>query len=329
MTAQKIKRGGKSARRAAVAQGRGRQVRAAKAHTGSVLDSVMAVQPFSESQLHHIFLAAILGALALLAWVVASYAGLPLMVREQVAIIAHEAGFEVHNIEVRGTNHLNQLQVYQIALADRDRAMPFVDVEDLRSRLLGLSWVGDARVSRQLPDTVVIDIVERKPIAVVERPDRMALIDPTGRELEVVGAGDAKGKLLLKGAGVEQQVTALTALLDAAPALRPQLAGAEWVGNRRWNLTFKTGQVLALPEGADQAARALVKFAQIDGRNRLLGGKATAFDLRAPDRMYIRVPGRSETPAQPAAPASTAATPLAEATAAAKPKAKPAAKEAQ
>jgi cell division protein FtsQ len=47
-----------------------------------------------------------------------------------------------------------------------------------------------------------------------------------------------------------KQVAALSELLDAAPALRPQVREAEWVGNRRWNLTFKTGQVLALPEGA-------------------------------------------------------------------------------
>ena len=62
----------------------------------------------------------------------------------------------------------------------------------------------------------------------------------------------------------------------AAPAIRPHVNRAEWVGNRRWNLGFKTDQVLALPEGKDQAAKALMTFAQLDGRNRLLGGKATA-----------------------------------------------------
>ena len=32
-------------------------------------------------------------------------------------------------------------------------------------------------------------------------------------------------------------------LLAAAPALKPQVREAEWIGNRRWNLTFKTGGV--------------------------------------------------------------------------------------
>ena len=294
MSGQKIKRGGKGVRRSASAQGKARQVRAAKARTGSAIDSVMAIQPFNERQLHRIFLAMILGGAVVLAWMVASFAGVPAMAQEQMAHLAHQAGFELHNVNVRGTKHLNELKVYQIALADRDRAMPFVDLDTVRGRLLALSWVEDARVSRQLPDTLVIDIVERKPVAVLAKPDRFVLIDATGRELENISADRTKGKLVLSGPGVGQQVGALSGLLDAAPALRPQLKSAEWIGNRRWNLTFKTGQLLALPEGKDESAKSLITFAQLDGRNRLLGGKAVAFDMRAGDRIYIRMPDRTD-----------------------------------
>ena len=292
MSGQKIKRGGKSVRRSASAQGKARQVRAARARTGSAIDTVMAIQPFNERQLHRIFLAMILGGAVVLAWMAASFAGVPTMAQEQLAHLAHQAGFELHNVNVRGTKHLNELKVYQIALADRDRAMPFVDLDMVRGRLMALSWVEDARVSRQLPDTLVIDIVERKPVAVLAKPDRFVLIDATGRELENVSEERTRGKLVLSGPGAGQQVAALSGLLDAAPALRPQLKSAEWIGNRRWNLTFKTGQLLALPEGKDESAKSLVTFAQLDGRNRLLGGKAVAFDMRAGDRIYIRMPDR-------------------------------------
>ena len=294
MSGTKIKRGGKSARRSASAQGKARHVRAAKARTGSAIDTVMAIQPFNERQLHRIFLAMILGGAVVLAWLAASFAGVPTMAQEQLAHLAHQAGFELHNVNVRGTKHLNELKVYQIALADRDRAMPFIDLGAVRGRLMGLSWVEDARVSRQLPDTLVIDIVERKPVAVLAKPDRFVLIDATGRELEAVSEARTKGKLVLSGPGAGQQIAALSELLDAAPALRPQLRSAEWIGNRRWNLTFKTGQLLALPEGKNESAKSLVTFAQLDGRNRLLGGKAVAFDMRAGDRIYIRMPDRTD-----------------------------------
>ncbi len=291
---QTLKRGGKSVRKAAATQGKARQVRAAKARTGSVLGAVLGWLPISEAQWQRIFLTAILGAAVALAWIVASFAGVPAMAAVQLASMSRSAGFEVRRVEVRGTKNLNELKVYERALAERERAMTMVDVEALRAELLQLSWVEDARVSRQLPDSLVIDIVERKPAAVLRKVDKLVLIDATGHELEVVGPARAAGKLVVSGLGAGQQVVALQTLMSAAPALKPQLREAEWIGNRRWNFTFKTGQVLALPEGADLAAKALITFARLDGVNRLLGGKVAAFDMRAGDRIYLRVPGRTD-----------------------------------
>lgn len=291
---QTIKRGGRGVRKVAATQGKARQVRAAKTRTGSVIGTVLGWLPISEAQWQRIFLAAILSGAAALAWVVASFAGVPALANAQLAAVSRNAGFEVRRVEVRGTKNLNELKVYERALAERERAMTMVDVEALRAELLQLSWVEDARVSRQLPDSLVIDIVERKPAAVLRKVDKLVLIDATGHELEVVGPARAQGKLVVSGLGAGQQVVALQNLLSAAPALKPQLREAEWVGNRRWNFTFKTGQVLALPEGTESSAKALMTFARLDGVNRLLGGKAAAFDMRAGDRIYLRVPGRTD-----------------------------------
>ena len=112
--------------------------------------------------------------------------------------------------------------------------------------------------------------------------------------LEPISAANAKAWLLIEGPGAQKQVGHLRELLDAAPALRPQVAEAEWIGNRRWDLTFKTGQVLALPQGDRESARALMSFARLDGVNRLLGGQVASFDMRQGERIYMRVPGRSE-----------------------------------
>lgn len=290
----RIKRGPTTVRKAAAAQKTARTVRTAKAKTGSTVDRVMAWLPFTEEQLQRAFLVVILGSAAALAWVLASFAGVPAMATQQVAAIAKDAGFEVRRVDVRGVKNLNELKVYERVLAEKDRAMPLVDIDAVRAELIQLSWVEDARVSRQLPDTLVVDIVERKPHAVLRKADKLVLIDATGHQLETIPASRARGKLIVSGPGAGQQVTALSALIDAAPALKPQVREAEWIGNRRWNLTFRTGQVLALPEGKQESAKALMAFARLDGTNRLLGGRAAAFDMRAPDRIYFRVPGRTE-----------------------------------
>lgn len=292
--AQTIKRKAKGVRRSAAARGTAQKVRKAKARTGSVFDGLMRFVPFTEEQLHAIFLAIILGGGVALAWFVASLAGVPAMAGQQLALLASNTGFEVRRVNVRGVERMNELKVYERVLGERDLAMPLVDLDALRQDLLQLNWVKDARVSRQLPDTLMVDIVERKPYAVLEKPGRLVLIDVTGHELEPISAANAKGKLLVRGLGASQQIGALDHLLASAPALRPRVASAEWVGNRRWNITFNTGQILALPQGDDASAKALIEFARLDGVNRLIGGEVASFDMRAPERIYMRIPGRTE-----------------------------------
>jgi len=291
--AQTIRRNAKPVRRQARAHGNRTKVRKAQAKTNSLVDALMRVLPFTEEQLHRTFLVLILAGAAVLVWLIASVAGLTALAGQQLALAAGQAGYEVNRVEVRGVERMNELKVYERVLAEKEMAMPLVNLHALRGSLLELPWVEDARVSRQLPDTIVVDIVEREPHAVLRKPDRLVLIDLAGHELEPISTVEARGMLQLSGPGVQAQVAALTDLLDAAPALRPQVTAAEWIGNRRWNLTFKTGQMLALPQGSDEAAGALISFARLDGVNRLLGGKVVAFDMRNPQRIYMRVPGRA------------------------------------
>lgn len=289
-----IKRGSKGVRRAAKANSRASTARKAKAKTSGFLDGAMALLPFTEEQLQRIFLAIILGGAVALAWFVASLAGVPAMAQAQISGLASDAGFEVRHVRVSGVERMDEQRVYERVLSRRDTPMPAVELEALREELLELPWVADARVSRQLPTTLAVDIVERQPHAALEKADRIMLIDPMGVELEPISRDKAKEMLVISGPGASRQVPELDHLLEAAPALKPQVTGAEWVGNRRWNLTFKTDQILALPQGEDEAASALINFARLDGQNRLLGGKVATFDMRAPPRIYMRIPGRAD-----------------------------------
>lgn len=289
--ATRVRRSGQGVRRAAAAQSRAARAQQVRKQGKGALDSVMAVLPFTEEQLHRIFLAVIIGGGVALAWFVASLAGVPAMAQTQIAAVASDAGFQVKRVRVSGVERMNELKVYEAAYGQRDTPMPLVDLEALRRQLLAMDWVSDARVSRQLPETLVIDIVERTPHAVLVKPGRLVLIDATGAELEPVSASAAKGMLRVSGPGAARQVAGLGRLLDAAPALKPQVVEAEWIGNRRWNLTFSTEQLLALPGGETEAATALINFARLDGQNRLLGGKVATFDMRVPERVYMRVPG--------------------------------------
>jgi cell division protein FtsQ len=206
------------------------------------------------------------------------------------------AGFTVKRIDVVGLKHMDSAPVYEIALAQRSMAMPLVDVDNIRQQLLRFGWVKDARVSRRLPDTLVIDIVERQPAALWQDRDRLALIDSQGVVIDRVPVTQMPDLPLLIGPGANVRERDLNRLLDAAPSLRPQLVSATWVGGRRWDLALQTGETIALPEGEDVAKSALAKFADLDKSTGLLGRGLLRFDLRLPGKMIVRLPHAPDEP---------------------------------
>ena len=207
------------------------------------------------------------------------------------------AGFSVKRVEVVGIHHMNSDPVYQIALDQQSMAMPLVDVASIRQQLLRFGWVADARVSRRLPDTLVVDIVERQPAALWQDQDKLALIDSQGVVIDRVPVTQMPDLPLLVGPGANLHERDLNRLLDAAPSLRPQLVSAAWVGGRRWDLNLQTGETIALPEGEEQSKTALVKFADLDKSTGLLGRGLLRFDLRLPGKMIVRLPHAADAPA--------------------------------
>jgi cell division protein FtsQ len=211
-----------------------------------------------------------------------------------------EAGFTVSGYQIVGINHMNRSLVDAVVTDELRRAadeagsakapQALVDVAGIRRRLLGFGWVKDARVSRRLPDALVIDIVERTPAALWQSQGRLALIDSEGVVLDRVPVDKMPDLPLLIGPGANGEEQELSRLIAAVPTLKPQLASATWVGGRRWDLNFQSGETLALPEGEEAAKAALTKFAGLDKQTGLLGRGIVRFDLRVPGKMIVRLP---------------------------------------
>ena len=220
----------------------------------------------------------------------ATWAGVPGMVGRTLSDAAGRAGLRVEQIEVTGLHHMDFMTVNAVALDQRSLAMPSVDLEQVRQRLLAYGWIKDAHVSRRLPDTLLIDVDERAPAAVWQDQGHLMLIDAGGVILDSVDAAHLPALPLVIGPGAHLQEAAYQSLLAAAPALRPHVRAATWVGNRRWDLLFASGETLALPEGEQEAAAALVKFAAMQAARPILGKGWVRFDLRDPGKLVARRP---------------------------------------
>ncbi|WP_342658552.1 FtsQ-type POTRA domain-containing protein [Sphingomonas sp. NY01] len=253
---------------------------------------ILARVPVSEETVKKAVTWTITGSAGIAALALATWIGVPGMIGTALAEQVGRAGFRVEQIEVTGLKRMDRMSVYAVALDQQSRAMPLVDLEAVRQKLLRYGWIKDAHVSRRLPDTLLVDIEERTPAAVWQDNGQLTLIDAQGVLLEPVDAAAIPDLPLVIGPGADRQEASYQALVAAAPALKPRVKAATWVGNRRWDLTFESGETLALPE--DGAGAALVKFAEMDGARPLLGRGWLRFDMRDPAKLVARKPGMNQ-----------------------------------
>jgi len=257
---------------------------------GSVTKKIASKLPVEEAQANR--LAAWTFGLFVLAIAAVALVALdvPAKIGEAAGEAVGDAGFRVKSVDIQGLKQMDPRPVYDIALDQKTTAMPLVDVSAIRRRLLDYGWVKDARVSRRFPDTLVIDIVERKPAALWQNDQGLSLIDAEGVVLDRVPVSQMPDLPLLVGKGANAQAVPLQHLLDKVPSLKAQLVSAKWIGQRRWDLSFQSGETVLLPEGEAQADTALAKFAKMDKSAGLLGRGFVQFDLRKPGQMTVRLP---------------------------------------
>jgi cell division protein FtsQ len=271
-----------------------------------------AAQKLNNARINKLAAFGFTGFLVLMAGAAAIALDIPAKAALQAGEAVGHAGFRVDGYQIVGIRHMDRKLIDAVVVDELRKAaaeageakpaQPLVDVAAIRERLLQFGWVKDARVSRRLPDTLVIDIVERTPTALWQDNERLALIDDNGVVLDLVAVDKMPDLPLVIGPGANRRSRELKTILADAPAMQPQLASATWVGGRRWDLSFQSGETLALPEGTQAAHDAVAKFAKLDRSTGLLGRGILRFDLRRPGQMTVRLP---RAPGEPIIPESS------------------------
>ncbi|MCH8684673.1 cell division protein FtsQ/DivIB [Pedomonas mirosovicensis] len=197
-------------------------------------------------------------------------------------------GFEVTTLHVTGLKHAPRLAVYSAVLDGRTNSMLTIDLDDVRARLLENPWIQEVSVSRRLPDTLNIVVQERKPVALWQTQGRLSVIDVYGRVLETERLKQFAKLPIVVGAEANQHAMSLFSLLSIHPELRSRMDAATWIGGRRWDLRFRSGELLMLPEGEEASRKALERFSVMERNTGLLGRGFARFDMRQEDRLYTR-----------------------------------------
>lgn len=198
-----------------------------------------------------------------------------------------DLGLRVNEVFVEGREHTPVPALRKALGVERGAPILFIDLVAARDRLLALPWVSEVSVERILPDTVVIHLVERRPVALWQHDGRFALIDGTGTVMQRDNLGRFSDLLIIVGDDAAAAEAAdLLAVLTTETALMAQVKAAVRVSGRRWNLRLNDGLDVRMPE--EDLAGGWRRLAAYERRYGLTGLGLRSIDLRLPDRVVVR-----------------------------------------
>ena len=198
-------------------------------------------------------------------------------------------GFRLEQVHVQGASAAGQRAILDELRLERGQPFLFMNLESLRAQIEGVGWVSHARVVRLLPNTLVIEVAERRPSAVWQIDGEARVVDGQGTVIPGADPGRFSDLPLVVGAGAERASTELIPMLHRWPRLRDRLDAAVWVDGRRWNLLLRDGGVIQLP--ADGVDAALVQLEAMDQSERLLDLGFARVDMRVAESVAVEPRG--------------------------------------
>ncbi len=144
------------------------------------------------------------------------------------AAVTRTVYFKTQSIKVAGMQRLSQQAVLaQAGIAQGDNVLA-VNLRLVRKRLLAHPWIATARVAREIPETIIIEVTEHAPLAIVDLGRRF-LMNAQGRIFKEHVADDPAGLPLVTGIvygdislGDDALTPAVQAVVDVLNASRTQ-----------------------------------------------------------------------------------------------------------
>ncbi len=195
-------------------------------------------------------------------------------------------GFTAEDVLVVGRSQTAKDDLLRAVRLARGAPILAYDLNEARKRVESLPWVSSAVVERMLPNTILLSVVERRPVALWQRRGSFELIDSTGKIISGQSIEKFSDLLVVVGKDAPENAFALLGILETQPQLMNLAISAVRVGGRRWNIQLKGEIDIRLP--ADRARAAWSRLAEYESRHGILNRDVRMLDLRFPDRVIVQ-----------------------------------------
>ena len=201
--------------------------------------------------------------------------------------LARQVGLGVKSVTISGIARLDEREVLAIAGISPKNSIPFFDVDAARAKLERAPLVSSVSLRKLYPNRIVIDIVERGPVALWQRDGDVSMVSADGAALDELKDARLNDLPFVVGKGANKRLPEYLGLLDAAQELKAKIEAGVFVSERRWNLRMKTGVDVKLPE--NDPASAMPALLKLERESRILERDIISLDLRVPGRAFARL----------------------------------------
>ncbi len=196
-----------------------------------------------------------------------------------------EVGFGIDRIEITGQTLTSDKDIITLLTVGTGNSTLTFDAQKAQSRLEWLRAVQSATVRKVYPNKVIVSIVERVPVVRWRVGDTTWLIDERGKKIGTDIASYTDLPLVI-GEGAADDAVAMVRVLDRYPDLKDDLAALSRIGDRRWDLIYRNGLRIQLPESG--VAQALDRLEMYQADYALFERDVTVIDLRVPGFLTLK-----------------------------------------
>ena len=162
-----------------------------------------------------------------------------------------------------------------------------LDLDALHRRIIALPWVKQARIERRLPDILFVRLVEREPMAILQRNGVFMPIDHDGVVIAGVDPAPFTALPVVIGEDVTLHVGDFLRLLGHEPELRQRVRAVTLVGHRRWDVRLDNQIDIQLPE--TDPLEAWSQLAALEREHGVLQRDVILVDMRVRGQLVVRV----------------------------------------
>ena len=225
--------------------------------------------------------------IALAAWMGGSLGAFGQRLSDGVDVIAQKAGLSIRKVEIVGLDALVEERAREAANIHLGDNMLSADPYKIRDRVEQLDAVAGVSVHRFWPDQVTIIAETREPLALWQDDGDWRVIDQAGRTFVRANPDDYMDLPQVIGPNAAGAAAGLITLVADFPELSSRMESAYRISGRRWDLRFKGGVSVAMPED-DELKEALASLNLLHVRNGVLDMPITRIDARDSERFAIR-----------------------------------------